>query len=181
MSMKSLTEKFINSPETGNNRFILQPIFCNRNLQLIRKGKKSCFLPEDFGFVKKSTLTVNICSEGPKFISYDRFEETWGFMLEGAFLILKKSLREIFCSRGKYPTAIINKAAPKWNMEKICKLFNPKLMGSKRFRKILHYDKEVVNNITSWQKAFADISISKQDILKAHEFPSTITLDPQYH
>ena len=51
-------------------------------------------------------------------------------------------------------------------MEKISKLFNLKLEGSKRFKKILHQDKEVSNNTTSWQKVLEDASITNMTYLK---------------
>ena len=75
-AMNTIMEICLTAPETGDNRFIFQPIFHNKNLQLIRKGKKRCFLQEDFDFERKSKLAVKTCFEGPKFISYDKFKET---------------------------------------------------------------------------------------------------------
>ena len=45
-SITILYEKFQTPPESGNNRFIFQPVFRNRNLQIKWKGKLRCFLQE---------------------------------------------------------------------------------------------------------------------------------------
>ena len=51
-------------------------------------------------------------------------------------------------------------------MEKISKLLNPKLKDSKRFRKILHQDKEVANNINAWQKPLWMLQLLNKKYLK---------------
>ena len=73
--MKLLYEKFQIPPETGNNRFIFQPIFRNKNF--------------DFGFPRRSTLAVGNCFEGTNFTSYEGFLEKKYYMSEGAYLLLK--------------------------------------------------------------------------------------------
>ena len=49
-AMKNLTELFVTPSESGNNRCIYQPIFRNKNLQLIRKPP----------IINKATPKVNI-------------------------------------------------------------------------------------------------------------------------
>ena len=87
--MKLLNKKCQTPPEAGNNRFIFQPVFRNKTLQLKYKGKKKCFLQEDFGYNMKSTLSVNNCFEGTTFTSYEGFLEKIPYMPEGAYLLLK--------------------------------------------------------------------------------------------
>ena len=111
--MKNMTELFVTPPEFSENRFIYRPIFRNKNIKLFRKGKKRCSLQDDFRFDRKSTLAVNKCFEGPKFVSYNKFLDTCGYMPEGAFLLFKKSLTDLFSVIGKFPPPIINKVAPK--------------------------------------------------------------------
>ena len=122
-SMKLLYEKFQTPPDTGNNRFIYQPVFRNKNRQLKWKGKLRCFLQEDFGFNRSGTLSVNRCFKGTTFIPYEQFLAKNNHIPEGAYLLLKKILLEIFSKKGKYPPPLINKAVPKWNIESMTKLF----------------------------------------------------------
>ena len=56
---------------------------------------------------------------------------------EGAYLLLKKLLLEIFSKRGKYPPPLINKAVPKWNIENMTKFFSSPKKGSKKFRNVI--------------------------------------------
>ena len=61
VSMKLLYTKFITPPEYGDNRFIFQPVFRNKNFTRIVKGKKQTLLQEDFGVDRKATLSVDKC------------------------------------------------------------------------------------------------------------------------
>ena len=55
--MKLLYIRFITNPEASDNRFIFQPVFRNRNLMRICKGKRITLLQEDFGVSRKATLS----------------------------------------------------------------------------------------------------------------------------
>ena len=165
----------------GNNRFIHQPVFKNKNLQLKWKGKLRCFLQEDFGYHRLGTLSVNQCFEGTTFISYEQFLANNSHIPEGAYLKLKKTLLEIFSKKGKYPPPLINKAVPEWNIESIRKLFSTRKKGSKKFRAIIRDTKNVKDNTISWQKALQDASVTRETILHAHEFSNNKTLHPSFH
>ena len=123
-SMKLLYEMFQTPPDTGNNRFIYQPVFRNINIQIKWRAKLRCFLQEEFGYNRTGTLSVNQCFEGITLISHENFLAKNGHIPEGAYLLLKKTLLEIFSKRGKYPPPLINKAVPKWNIENMTKLFS---------------------------------------------------------
>ena len=78
-----------------------------------------CFLQEDFGYNRSSTLSENQCFKGTTFISYKHFLAKNGHILAGAYLLLKKTLLKIFSKKRKYPPPLINKAVPNWNIENI--------------------------------------------------------------
>ena len=59
VSMKLLYTKFVTPPEYGDNRFIFQPVFRNKNFTRIVKGKKRTLLQQDFGVDRKATLSVD--------------------------------------------------------------------------------------------------------------------------
>ena len=61
------------------------------------------------------------------------------------------------------------------------KLFGIKKKGSKKFRNIIRCTKEVKDNTNSWQKALQDASVTRDDILQAHEFTNSKTLHPSFH
>ena len=127
-SMKLLYTKFVTPPETGDNRFIFQPIFRNKNITRIVKGKRRCLLQEDFGLDRQVTLCVNQCFNQNKFKTYDELS-TMNPFPEGAYLLMKKILTETFSKKGKYPPPLINKSVQKWNIESIPKLFSIKKKG----------------------------------------------------
>ena len=68
--MQLLHEKFQAPPESGNNRFIFQPVFRNKKQQMKCIGKLRCFLQNDFGYNRQVTLSVNNYFEGTTFINY---------------------------------------------------------------------------------------------------------------
>ena len=61
VSMKLLYTKFVTPPEAGDNRFIFQPVFRNKNFMRVAKGRKITLLQEDFGVNRKATLSVSEC------------------------------------------------------------------------------------------------------------------------
>ena len=124
--MKLLYTKFVTPPETGDNRFIFPPIFRNKNITRIVKGKKRCLPQEDFGLDRQVTLCVNQCFNQNKFKTHD---ETMNPFPEEAHLLIKKILSEIFSKKGEYPPPLINKSVQKWNIESIPKLVSIKKKG----------------------------------------------------
>ena len=94
-SMKLLYSKFVTPPETGEYRFIFQPVFRNKNLTRIVKGKRRCLLQEDFGIDRKASLRVNQCFTMNKFKTHNEISEM-NSLPEGAYLLLKKILTETF-------------------------------------------------------------------------------------
>ena len=180
-SMKLLYEKFQTPLDKGNNRFIYQPVFLNKNLQLKWKGKLRFFLQEDFGYNRSGTLSVNQCFKGITFISYEQFLAKNSHIPEVAYLLLKNTLLEIFSKKGKYQPPLINKGVPEWNIENIKKMFIYKQKGSKKFRSIIRNTKNVKDNTTSWQKALQDASVNRDTILHAHEFTNNKTLHTSFH
>ena len=75
VSMKLLYTKFVTPAETGDNRFIFQPVFSNNNFTRISKGKKICLLQEEFGVEKKATSSVNQCYSGIIFKTHNELSE----------------------------------------------------------------------------------------------------------
>ena len=67
VSMKLLYTRFVTPPESGDNRFIFQPVFRNKNFTRIVKGKKQTLLQEDFGVDRKATLSVDKSYNGTTF------------------------------------------------------------------------------------------------------------------
>ena len=88
VSMKLLYIRFITPPETGDNRFIFQLVFRNRNLMRIAKGKRVTLLQEDFGVSRKATLSVNECFYSTTFKTHGELSEIIPIN-EVAYLLLK--------------------------------------------------------------------------------------------
>ena len=132
VSMKLLYTKFVTPPEYGDNRFIFQPVFRNKNFTRIVKGKKRTLLQQDFGVDRKATLSVD------KWYNGIIFKHTqWAFEIiisnEGAYLLLKRIITTNFSKNGRYPQPLVNKAVQDLNLENIFKLFASKQKGSKKF------------------------------------------------
>ena len=94
-SMKLLYSKFVTPPETVDNRFIFQPVFKNKNLTRIVKGKRKCLLQEDFSIDRKAILSVNQCFTMNKFKTHNEISAI-NPLPEGAYPMLKKILSETF-------------------------------------------------------------------------------------
>ena len=118
-------------------RFIFQPVFRNKILTKIVKGKRKCLLQEDFGINRKATLSVNQCFNMNKFKTHNEVS-AMNPLPEGAYLLLKKILTETFPKKGKYPVPLINKFVQKWNIKSIRKLFS---IWKKRFKTIQEHFK----------------------------------------
>ena len=73
--MKLLYTRFITPPDAGDNRFIFQPVFRNRNLMRIAKGKRVTLLQEDFGVSRKATLSFNVCFHSTTFKTHSELSE----------------------------------------------------------------------------------------------------------
>ena len=180
VSMKLLYIKFITPPEFGDNRFIFQPVFRNRNLMRIAKGKRVTLLQEDFGVSRKATLSVYECFRSATFKSHSELSEIIPIN-EGAYLLLKRIILANYSKSGKYPPPLVNKHVPDWNFEDIVKLFASRQKGSKKFRKILQSSPLITNHVTSWQKALNDASITEDEVRDAHKFATSKTLLPEFH
>ena len=98
ISMKTLYETFVIPPENGDNRFLFQPIFRNKSITRIVNGKLRCFLQEDLGYNRKNTLSVKQCYDNHRFLTHDELLKL-GHMPEGAYLLLRKTITEIFSKR----------------------------------------------------------------------------------
>ena len=72
-SMQLVHKKILTTPESGNNRFIFQPLFRNKNQQKKWKGKLKCFLQNDFGYNRQVILSVNNYFVGTTFINCEGF------------------------------------------------------------------------------------------------------------
>ena len=129
-------------------KFVTQPVFRNKNLTRIIKGKRRCLLQEDFGLNRNSSLSVNQCFTMNKFKTHNGISEM-NPLPEGAYLLLKKILTETFSKQGKYPIPLISKSVPKSNIENIPKLFSIRKKRSQKFRNILRCTKEVQSNTSS--------------------------------
>ena len=116
--MKLLYTRFVTPPDAGDNRFIFQPIFRNRNLMRIAKGKRVTLLQEDFGVNRKATLSVNECFNSTTFKTYSELSEIIP-MNEGAYLLLKRIILANYSKNGKYPPPLVNKHVPDWHFEDI--------------------------------------------------------------
>ena len=102
--MKLQYEKFQTPPETGNKRFIFRPVVRNKNPQIKWKGKKICFLQEDFGFPRRATLPVNNSFKGTTFTSYEGFLERNDYMPSQP--VVKKIFIGILFHKGKISNPI---------------------------------------------------------------------------
>ena len=102
VSMKLLYTKFVTPPEYGDNRFIFQPVFRNKNITRVKNKKWICLMQEDFGIHRKDTLSVNQCFQGVRFKTHNELSELVP-LPEGAYLLLKRILTETFSKKGKYP------------------------------------------------------------------------------
>ena len=188
-SLQELTEKFVTSPETGDNRYIFQPIFHNKNLlynknsgrRTSSRKKMVTFQQVDFKLPGNISITVNEVFNRQNFISYEEFCEKITFIHENGYLALKHHLKTIFSPSGKYGPPIINKNVPEWNLENMVKLFESKGKGSKKFRRIIFQQKVVNTNLSSWKNSLNDPTINNDDIKKAYEFTSKKVLHPHYH
>merc|ERR1712082_502747 len=153
--MQELTEKFVTPPETGDNRFIFQPLFQNKNLKYQKQNHKRkrlvTFQQLDFKLPSNTAVTINELYNMEKFISYEEFCEKISFIHEGGYLALKFHINAIFKKNSKYPPPIINKSVNEHNIESLTKLFSKKGKGSKKFRKVLFSQKEVKSNTSSWK------------------------------
>ena len=128
VSMKLLYTKFVTPPEAGDNRFIFQPVFRNKNFMRVAKGRKVTLLQEDFGVMRKATLSVKECYNSTTFKTHDELSETITIN-EGAYLLLKRIISTNFSKKGKYPPQLVNKHVPDWNLEDISNLFPSKQKG----------------------------------------------------
>ena len=126
--MKLLYTKFVTPAEAGDNRFIFQPIFRNKNLMRIAKRKRVTIMQEDFGVNRKATLSVNECYNSITFKTYSELSEIIP-MNEGAYLLLKRIILANYSKNGKYSPPLVNKHVPDWNFEDISKLFASKRKG----------------------------------------------------
>ena len=133
--MHELAEKFVTKPETGDNRYIFQPVFHNRNLMYCKNtGKRENMVTSqqvDFKIQDNITITVNELFSHGTFISYDDFHEKITPINENGYLLLKHHLMTIFRPSGKYGPPIKNKNVQDWNIESMSELFNSKAKGQK--------------------------------------------------
>ena len=75
LTMQELLREFVTDPETGDNRFITQSVFFNKNITCNIKGKKRKFLnPTMYGWPRNFLLSVNMVYKLHKFITYDEFK-----------------------------------------------------------------------------------------------------------
>ena len=125
VSMKLLYTKFVTPPEAGDNRFIFQPVFRNKNFMRVAKGRRVTLLQEDFGINRKATLSVSECYNSATFKTHDELSEIISIN-EGVYLLLKKIISTNYSKSGKYPPPLVNKHVPEWNFEYILKLFASK-------------------------------------------------------
>ncbi len=125
--MQELTEKFVTPPETGDNRFIFQPVFHNKNLkyqkQNLRRKRLVTFQQIDFKLPSNISMTINEVFIREKFITYEDFCEKISFIHEGGYLALKHHITSIYKASGKYPPPIINKNVHEYNVESMTNLF----------------------------------------------------------
>ena len=123
LTMQELLREFVTDPETGDNRFITQPVFYNKNIVGTVKGKKKKYLtPTSYGWPNNFQLTVNMVYKLNKIISYDEFKVIYNQQFEGepaesSFLKLKFDISSNFGPidrNEKYPPPIPNKNVPTW-------------------------------------------------------------------
>ena len=96
---QELTAKFVTIPETGDNRFIFQPIFQNENLMY---GKSTCkrkkivtFQQVDFDIPSQISITINKVFNHEIFISYKDLCEKICYIHKNGSLALKYHLVSI--------------------------------------------------------------------------------------
>ena len=101
--MQELTEKFVTPAETGDNRFIFQPLFQNKNLKYQKHNQKRkqlvTFQQIDFKLPCNIAITINELFIMEKIISYEDFCEKISFIHEGAYLALKFHINAIYKKR----------------------------------------------------------------------------------
>ena len=102
LTMQKLLREFVTDPETGDNRFITQPVFFNRNITCNVKGKKRRFLnPTTYGWPRRFQLSVKNVYNLHKFITFDEFKVIFNQQFrddpaESSFLKLKADISSNF-------------------------------------------------------------------------------------
>ena len=183
--MQELTEKFVTPPETGDNRFIFQPLFQNKNLKYQKQNHKRkrlvTFQQLDFKLPSNTAVTINELYNMEKFISYEEFCEKISFIHEGGYLALKFHINGLFKRNGKYPPPVINKSVQEHNIESLTKLFEKKEKDLKNLERCFLARKRWNLTLLPGKKTLKDYSITHFDIKNAHEFNSNKILHPKYH
>ena len=102
LTMQELLREFVTDPETGDNRFITQSVFFNKNITCNLKGKRRKFLnPAMYGWPRDFLLSIKNVFKLHKFITYDEFKVICAQQFntipaESSFLKLKADISSNF-------------------------------------------------------------------------------------
>ena len=172
LTLQELLREFVTDPETGDNRFITQSVFFNKNITCNYRGRKRKFLnPTMYGWPRDFLLSVKNVYNLHRFITYDEFKVIYnqqfnGFPAESSFLKLKADISSIFGpinKNKKYPPPVPNKAVPKWIFQTPVELFEKTRRGSKNYRFIFRQHK-IKHFQTTWDKALDDVTITNAEV-----------------
>ena len=150
MTLQEFISIFLTKPEYGDNRFICQPLFKNKNLKHQWRNKYIIFQQDYFGLPPHIKLNVNQLYKLNIFISPEEYKrlllENFNYEInenDNSYISIKNFLGKIYgnSDNHKYPPPVLNKTVPYGSNSTILSLFESKYSGSKRYRRIFLIDK----------------------------------------
>lgn len=150
VNLQNFLRDFVTCPETGDNRFIMQPAFYNRNIVEDGSKKKRVLLPRTYGWQDNLQISIDMLFNMQNFITYDEFKTmfyriTGGKIpAESSYLKFRHDIMTNFgpVNKGKkYPPPIKNKNLEEWVFQSPIELFKKTKKGSRNCRKKFHQKK----------------------------------------
>ena len=126
-NLQSFLREFVTKPESGDNRYILQSSFHNRNVREGGQKRGRILTPEYYGWPKNLQICINELYKLQNFINFDEFQSLYrektgkSTIAESSFLKFKNDIQSIYgkIDTGKrYPPPIQNKKLPPLNFLK---------------------------------------------------------------
>ena len=118
VNLQSFLREFVTKPEVGDNCFITQPAFYNRNIVEGGRGRKKFLVPCTYGCQDDLQINIDMLFNMNIFISYDEFYNMFYGITDGktpaelSYLRFRHGILSNFGpidKKKKYPPAIKNK------------------------------------------------------------------------
>ena len=84
-NLQTFLREFVTSPEAGDNRFITQPAFYNRNIVEGGNRRKRILIPRTYGWQDNLQINIDMLFNMQNFISYDEFHNMFYGILKVKF------------------------------------------------------------------------------------------------